>query len=176
MKTFYTLIFVFISFVYSSGQEKDIFYCARSGDAKTAEILLKSNSALVDSVNNQGYSPLVLACYYNRLEFVELLIRHNVKLNDQPGESTALQAASYKGFDEVVHLLLDYGADPDIYDANGTTPLIYASQFSHTEVVKLLLEYGADISYTDPNHLSALDYAKKLELTEIIQLLESSSE
>ncbi|KAJ0299013.1 hypothetical protein Brms1b_013251 [Colletotrichum noveboracense] len=52
-----------------------------------------------------------------------------------------LQAAS-KGRDNIVRLLLQHGADPNVADASRTTPLCQASENSHEQVVRVLLEFG----------------------------------
>ncbi|CAI0650922.1 unnamed protein product [Colletotrichum noveboracense] len=61
-----------------------------------------------------------------------------------------LQAAS-KGRDNIVRLLLQHGADPNVADASRTTPLCQASENSHEQVVRVLLEFGeVNPNVTDP--------------------------
>ncbi len=173
-KLFLSAIFILAGFLSSSAQT-DIFSAARNGDTELLEKLYKLNPDTINSTNAQGYSPIILACYYDRIDFIKLLLAKNVVLNEEPNSPTALQAAAYKGFTEAVKLLLDYGANPNIVDANGTSPLIYASQFNHIEIVDLLLKKGASVSYKDPNGFTALDYAEKLNQPEIISLLKATN-
>ncbi|MDP7240452.1 MAG: HisA/HisF-related TIM barrel protein [Dehalococcoidia bacterium] len=68
-------------------------------------------------------------------------------LGDLSGCNTPLHWASEGGHLEVVKALLEAGADTDLADGDGATPLHYASHPSeggHVEVVKALLEAGAD--------------------------------
>ncbi|KAI9149046.1 Ankyrin-1 [Paramyrothecium foliicola] len=58
---------------------------------------------------------------------------------------TALSLASYKGFTEIVRLLVRKGARMDVRDEAGDTPLHSASRTSSLEVIEFLLESGADI-------------------------------
>lgn len=167
-------IFSIIIGISATAQPSDIFNLARTGNVTEAEKLIKESPELVNSENPQGYTPLILACYYNQTEFVAMLIKNKVKLTDKQGSSTALQAASYKGFVEPVRLLLEYGANPNIADANGATALIYATQFNHVEIVRLLIQYEVDTKYKDPNGQAALDYAKQLGLKEISKLLSAT--
>lgn len=169
MKFFYFLSALILSS--SIFGQTDIFSAARTGDAATIERLYTLNHDTINAKNQQGYTPVILACYYNNTVVLQALISHEVALNEKPDSPTALQAAAYKGFVECVKLLLDYGADPNIADANGTTPLIYAVQFNHKEIVAMLLKKGAFANYKDPNGFTAINYAENLGLTDILALL-----
>lgn len=50
---------------------------------------------------------------------------------------------------EGVALLLDYGADPNLPDSEGSTPLQTAISFPDLEIIRLLVEGGADITVRD---------------------------
>lgn len=54
---------------------------------------------------------------------------------------------------ELVKLLLDNGADPDLKDSDGYTTLDQAVEFKNKKMVSLLLEYGAKLSIMDENDL-----------------------
>src|ERR1044071_7845592 len=58
--------------------------------------------------------------------------------------ATALSYACDKGHTEVVRLLLERGADPNVKDSfYGATPMSWAAPKGHVEIVKLLIEKGA---------------------------------
>jgi len=72
---------------------------------------------------------------------------------------SALHFAASRGADELVHLLLQQGADPNAQDCNGNTPLHLAACTHHIRVITILLRFGADVKMTDlsgktPLHLS----------------------
>ena len=74
-------------------------------------------------------------------------------------EGTTLMIAAYEGNIEVVKLLLDAGAEPQLANKHRVTPLNEAARNGHWDIVKLLLERGAEINHrTDIVH-SALQYA-----------------
>jgi ankyrin repeat protein len=150
--------------------QTDVFDAARKGDVKSMEHMYTMNEDTINANNKQGYTPLILACYYNQTEVLKFLISKKVILNEKPNSPTALQAASYKGFTKGAEMLLNYGANPNIADANGTSPLIYAVQFNHKEITELLIKKGADVNYKDPSGFSALDYATQLNVADIVKL------
>jgi ankyrin repeat protein len=73
----------------------------------------------------------------------------NINEKDQEGR-TALIHAAINGKAEIVSLLLENGADPNIADlANGHTALHSAVQGWHEEVVRKLLKAGAKVDAVD---------------------------
>ena len=52
--------------------------------------------------------------------------------------------------------LLEKGANIEVEDSNGWTPLIFAAKYGHLDVVKYLLERGANIEAKDKNGRSAV--------------------
>jgi ankyrin repeat protein len=61
---------------------------------------------------------------------------------------------------EIVKLLLDHGADPNIRDpSRDTTPLHFSLALGQIECAKLLKKKGADISALDPKGRTVLDAA-----------------
>jgi ankyrin repeat protein len=86
---------------------------------------------------------------------------------------TPLQAASAKGHLDVVKLLLNSNADPNLSDEEGRAPLHVASESGHLEVVKILVECGADVT-RDQNGFSGwspLHFASSQGRLEVAQFL-----
>lgn len=67
--------------------------------------------------------------------------------DDDPGR--AMLGAAEAGDAAEVERLLHSGADPNLNDKLGWTPLAIATNKDHPEVVKLLLDHGADVAYRD---------------------------
>ena len=51
-----------------------------------------------------------------------------------------------QGHDDVVRFLLEHGADPNIEDLKGMTPIFYSVTSNHLSTTRLLLEKGANPS------------------------------
>ena len=71
----------------------------------------------------------------------------------------------------MLELLLDYFADVDAQDAQGTTALMWATDRNNIKLVKLLLDNFADISVKDNDGKTAQDWAKKKGYKDIFHLL-----
>ena len=62
----------------------------------------------------------------------------------------------------IAYLLLEYGADPNVRDANGATPLMYVAHemFDRKlDIVEALLAFGADVNLVDKDGVSAVWWA-----------------
>jgi ankyrin repeat protein len=61
--------------------------------------------------------------------------------------------------------LLRHHADPNVRDANGRSPLMWAAWVSNPESIRLLLQFGADRSTRGRDGKSAMDIAEQVALT-----------
>jgi len=88
--------------------------------------------------------------------------------------NTPLQAASEKGHEKIVELLISHGAWLDAQCCDSQTPMGMAARNGHFEIVKLLLEAGAD-----PNRRGEggrpVDVARAAGHAKVVKLLESAA-
>lgn len=107
------------------------------------------------------------------------LLQHNptsaIHTDGLTGGYTPLHYACREGHVEAVHLLLQYGADPNATTSAGrATPLMRAAYMGHRDVCRQLIDnkpIAADVSLRDADGESALDKATKQGHPEVIQLL-----
>lgn len=149
---------------------KNIFEAARTGDLKTLTELYSINSDTVNALNQNQHSPLIIAVYNQQIAVAKYLIDHGADVNYQFTQGNALHGAAYKGYKDAAQLLVNYNIDINAKDANGSTPLIYATLFGHNQLAKLLLEKGATPLVKDQTGSSAYDYAQQLSNEELISL------
>ena len=91
-------------------------------------------------------TPLMTACRRGRLDNVRVLLAAAANVNKvNSGNAGPLHAVMYADSDqvEIVQLLLDHGADPNIADVSGLTPLNVAQQKSKAGSIALLKKHGA---------------------------------
>ena len=80
-------------------------------------------------------------------------------------------SSNYLDFFCQVKILIDKNANVNLTDANGTTALIYATQFKNVEAIKLLLEHRADKTKVDKKGKTAFEYAVFADNEEIVNVL-----
>ena len=83
-------------------------------------------------------------------QIVRKLLDKKADINKKSGvlKRTALYSACRYGRKNVVDVLLDAKADPNICSWDGKSPLMAASQWAHPQIVQKLLENNADVSKT----------------------------
>lgn len=172
MRPIFTFMLFFFLANFAFAQEKlDIFDVARKGTVEQAKNLIKSNPQIFDVTNQEGYSPLILACYRNNNEVAKFIIENGGDINGNSNMGTPLMAAIVKGNNEIAQLLIEKKADLNLADKNGITALIYAVQFQNKTVLANLIQNKADKNHKDKEGKTAFEYAVFAGNEEIINLL-----
>lgn len=97
-----------------------------------------------DIENNEGNTVLHLACDNNRQRMVDILLKHNVKVDRCNNEgNTPLHCAVKWGFTPLVSALISQKCDINIPNHRGCTPLDIAMIHQRTSTMKLLMLHGA---------------------------------
>ncbi|MCJ1243791.1 hypothetical protein MMC30_000988 [Trapelia coarctata] len=92
--------------------------------------------------NKTRFTPLITAANRGHLRFVELLLsREEVEINAQDETGmTAVAWAAYMGHVEVIRILLANGADFNLKDKQGLTPVMHAAKKDEKMAVNVLLK------------------------------------
>src|SRR5262249_45308321 len=89
--------------------------------------------------------------------------------------ATALHQAVYARHPEVVEYLCQRGADPNITDRVGATPLMVAVWTEQDHIVEMLLSAGAKLA-PDNNGVSPLDHANLRRSEKVVGLLKAAQQ
>lgn len=171
MTKFLVHLLLALSFYSFSFDAQNIFEASRNGDVSRIKQLMAVNPDTINKPNENGFSPLIIACYRNQKEVVEFLLNQNVNVNFNSPEGTALIGTCYKGNLEIAALLLNNKANVNAQNENGTTALIFAVQANHLQLVTLLLSKNAAKESKEKSGRTALDYARENQNKDIIDLL-----
>lgn len=120
--------------------------------------LLPSNRANINFCRKNGFTPLYIACLKGHNRTVKILI--NIGLIFATSE-----------YDNIVELLLRYGAEINLCHKKGCTPLIDACLNGHISTVQLLLSSGAKVNLCLDNGASPFSLACLHGHDDIVQFL-----
>jgi len=116
--------------------------------ARPTSVLLRKFSAAVLLLCSVQVLPASLPELVNqgqRSAVMELLVQ-GVNVNEQSVDGTsALHWAVYHQDVELAQSLLDLGADPDMANEYGATPMTVAAEHGQLAIMRLLIEAGGDI-------------------------------
>ncbi|XP_076587571.1 histone-lysine N-methyltransferase EHMT1a isoform X2 [Chaetodon auriga] len=88
---------------------------------------------------------------------------------------TPLHAAAAEGHQEICHMLVQAGANLDMFDEEQRTPLMVACENNHLDTVQYLLRAGASVSHKDIMGFTCLHLAAKLGHYDIVHHLLSKA-
>lgn len=172
-KTLLLLLFVATAAIAQNKGPKDVFDTARYGTVEEMKALVSKNPDTINKNNTMGFTPLILACYRGNLPVAEYLVENAKNINYSSSSGTALAAVAVKGNIKLAEALLKKNADPNIADAGGMTPLIYAIQFKNKELIELLLRHKADKNQKDKQGKAPFEYAVDTRNQDIINLFKN---
>jgi len=157
--------------------ETPLMTAARTGNPDAVKVLLDHGAQVNPAEAWRGQTALMWAAAENHAEVVKLLIARGANINARSsnfdyssmkpkagsismnwprGGFSALLFAAREGSMESLRLLLDAGADINLADPDGTTPLLISIINYHFDIAGLLLERGADIHPADIRGRTAL--------------------
>ena len=141
--------------------------------SKGSDIFLQSSS---------GHNALHYAAHYGKTQIVTLLLealdshwqKNLLESKDIDGNHPIHYAALYSNI-EILNILIRFGANVNIQNKYGDTPLHFAaSRNTHPQIIKKLLEEGANIKILNINGDSAFNLAIKFNNYEIAKILKQS--
>ena len=115
-----------------------IFNTIKSNDFKKFEEILKENLSLINKLNNNGLSLLHYSVIKNNKKILELLLNNGADVNIKSSKMkrTPLHLAyiyQNNSSDDIINLLIKYGAKDDILDSNNKKPSQYKKNNNEKE-------------------------------------------
>ncbi|KAM6963017.1 CARD- and ANK-domain containing inflammasome adapter protein [Aplochiton taeniatus] len=184
-------------FAKNQTQDSFIHMVAKEDNPKLAEVLLQSGAA-VDAKDSRKKTALFHAVCHGRESTVALLLKAGASVDREVIDvaiqlnqgnvlclllghakgalsaetlASALFSAVRKNQDAVISALIDSGADVNVCDKQGYTPLLLAAELGHTDAFRALVSKQAPVNSTLPDLSSALHLAVQRGSGPITQLL-----
>ena len=105
-------------------------------------------------------------------EVKAVLTKENIDYQNPKLKESALIAATYKNYSDIVQLLIDKDANLNLQNIDGNTALMLASLYGYKDIAKLLIDAGAKLNIQSPKHKgTALHIAIGTKHLDIARLL-----
>src|SRR2546422_6416119 len=122
----------------AADRELNVFEAAALGRNDRLRDLLDDDPSLANAFGDDGFHPLGLACFFGHLDTARLLLEYGADVsalssNEQVQTAAIHAACAAEGTDEatryeLVKLVLEHGADPNLPQGGGFRPIDAARQ------------------------------------------------
>ena len=141
--------------VLAGDPELDVFEAAALGRSDRLARLLEQDASRANAFGDDGFHPLGLACFFGHVDAARVLLAHGADANllsrNEHIQTAAIHAAAASNQEasdeatryELVTLVLEHGADPNLPQGGGFRAIDAARQNGDTQVEQLLVEHGA---------------------------------
>jgi len=137
----------------AAGRELNVHEAAALGRPERLQTLLDEDPTRANAFGDDGFHPRGLACFFGHVDAARLLLERGADVNalsrNEHIQTAAIHAsAASEGKGELVRyelveLVLEHGADPNLPQGGGFRAIDAARQNGDERVEQLLLEHGA---------------------------------
>jgi len=151
------LVFLLTFFSINVGAE-DFFELCKNGEAEEIQAALEAG-ADVNSVNENGMTPLMMAAKYNNNPYVIILLANygaRINYSSSSGWTALMLAVKYNNNPYIVRTLINVGSNINAINKNGDSSLLLALDISSKEKSELLIEAGANVNIQNKDGMTPL--------------------
>ncbi|XP_059922497.1 CARD- and ANK-domain containing inflammasome adapter protein [Gadus macrocephalus] len=141
-----------------------LFYAVSGNNERTAGVLLEAGAAVDQVVLNEAVN-------LNNGSMLRLLLAHSRGALSPEAMGSTLFSAVKQNCHAVVDILIDGGADVNMCDQQGYTPLLLAAELGHTDTFRVLAGKNAKLDVSLPNLATALHLAVRSGSELLVQAL-----
>ena len=148
----------------------------QEGDLHTVKMLLAIGAHIEQVDEETGLTPLLIAAKFQHTEICRVLltnqpVKADVHAKSRDGRSVLHIALSKSGGEDLIPVLLEHKADPNIVDAYGKTPLHYCAESNKRLAAKHLLDAKADKEALSTTKETALQLAIRRNKPALVEIL-----
>lgn len=152
----------------------DVFEAAAVGHLERVTELVQNDSRQVNAFSDHGFSTLGIATHFGHEDVIRYLLANHADPNlpSRNGYHVfPLHTAIGAGFATISKMLVEAGAEVNVFQASRISPLHLAAQNGDIDLIILLLENGAVVEVRSESGQSPSDLARERGHTEIAQIL-----
>ena len=170
MKSYLLILSLFLFLICGCYNKEDsLFKAINQRDKVQVENLLK-RGVNVNVKDSKGSTPLMRAIANKDVKITSLLLKNGANVHIGDTKFTPIEYASFVGPNEIVKLLIKFGANVNtINPQSGQSPIFQTAVFNRYKTAEILLKNGADSSISNKYsiirwafYLKAFDVAKKV--------------
>jgi ankyrin repeat protein len=159
------------SYFYPGDDTYNLCMASLRGEKKNVQMLIQ-RKARVNSVVDEGMTPLMFAAQNGYLDICKLLVENGAVLDNKSFNGrTAFLYSVKSGYSEVAKYFIEKGSDINSKDIFGRNALIYAAFAGDSDICYLLISSKADISVKDDDGVDALLGATRNGRIKAVRLL-----
>lgn len=149
--------------------ETPLMYAAATGQSEAAALIVRSG-AVINALSHDGESALAHAVRGGHVRTVQVLLENGA--NPNIGNGGPIHYAATFQDTTMLKLLISGGADVNVRDGCGATPLIHALIHDRSpEIVEILLDAGATVNVKSCDGKSPLQLARETRTIESLRRL-----
>lgn len=140
------------------------------GNLTRVKAALATPGVNVNARDAKDCTPLMIAAQKDRGSSARMLLNAGAHVDAASTRygTTALMMAAMNGYDEVVTVLLQYGASINAQNKSGFTPLMLAARNGRYSTVALLLRHGASKNVRDYSGRTAAQHASTPAIRQLL--------
>jgi hypothetical protein len=152
-------------------QAGDIHEAVKKGNLEAVQSFIKQDKALIDSENDSGLTPLLIALMEDQPKVAEFLIKEEANIHAKTKDGwTPLMLALRNNQAEIAAALIDKSADIHARHNFGWTALVYALKYDAPAIARRLVDMGADIFVKTNDGTSTLKLAVEKGYKDLLEL------
>jgi ankyrin repeat protein len=155
-------------------EEISLFEAAAAGKFDVVAHLVFTHPEAINLYDDDGFTPLGLACYFGQFEVARYLVLKgaDVNLPSNNGFNVfPIHSATAGDYTSIARMLIENGAIINVKQQAGVTPLHSAAQNGNLELLILLLEKGAEVNARMEGGKLPADLAREKGFEEIAEIL-----